>query len=185
MNFQEWLLIKEGTIKIQVPLKRQELKFSCGASALRSVLHYFGINKTEEEIRQKAKTDENGTTTQNIIKVAKQFGLKTKAQYNMKEQELKDWIDKKIPVIICFQAWGYKKYYKNKESGHYAVVIGYDEENIYLQDPSIEDARGYLPWDEFIERWHDIDRDRYGIAIWKEGSHRKKKEIINHSIKIK
>lgn len=185
MSFNEWLVIREGAIKIQVPLKRQELKSSCGAGALRSVLHYFGINKTEEEIRQMVKTNEEGTKTQNIIRVARQLGLKTKAKYNMDEQDLKDWIDKQIPVIICFQAWGAKKYYKTKESGHYAVVIGYDDENVYFQDPSIDDARGHLPWKEFIKRWHDVERDRYGIAIWKEGSHRKKKEVINHSLKIR
>jgi predicted double-glycine peptidase len=155
------------------------------------VLHYFGIKKTEEEIRKVAKTNEkNGTSTQNLIKAARHFGLETKADYNMDEQDLKDWLNQKKPVIVCFQAWGSKKYYKTKDSGHYAVVIGFDEENIYLQDPSIEEkSRGHIPWKEFIERWHDkdskSDRDRYGIAMWKDGVKRKRKEIVNKSKKIK
>jgi predicted double-glycine peptidase len=190
MSFREWLVIREGVIKTPVPPKPQEESSSCGAGALRSVLHYFGINKTEEEIRKVAKTNEEGTRTKNLIKAARHFGLETKAKYNMDEQDLKDWLDEKKPVIVCFQAWGHKKYYKTKESGHYAVVIGYDEDNVYFQDPNIKTkSRGHLPWKEFVKRWHDkdsdtSDRDRYGIAMWKPGA-RKKKEVVKRSKKIK
>ena len=190
MSFREWLVIREGVIKTPVPPKPQECEFSCGAGALRSVLHYFGINKTEEEIRKVAGTNESdGTRTENLIKAARTFGLRTKAKYNMDEQDLKDWLDEEKPVIICFQAWGPKKKYKNKESGHYAVAIGYDKKNLYLQDPKIRTkARGHLSWKEFIKRWHDKDsegdRDRYGIAMWKPGAN-KKKELVKRSKKIK
>lgn len=191
MSFHKWLVLREGVIKTPVPPKPQELSFSCGAGALRSVLHYFNIKKTEEEVRKVAKTNEDdGTRTQNLIKAARHFGLETKAKYNMDEQNLKDWLDEKKPVIICFQAWGNKKQYKDKKSGHYAVVIGYDEENVYLQDPAIHTKhRGHIPWKEFIKRWHDVDaggdeRDRYGIAMWKKGG-RKKKEVVKRSQKIK
>ncbi len=190
MSFREWLLLREGVIKTPVPRKTQDTGFSCGASALRSVLHYFGIEKSEEEIRKVADTNEkDGTRTKNIIKAARHYGLETKAKYNMDEQDLKDWLDEKKPVIVCFQAWGSPKHYKTKDSGHYAVVIGYDEKNVYFQDPSIkEKARGYLSWKAFIKRWHDKDangpRDRYGIAFWKENA-RKKKETLKRGKKIK
>lgn len=183
-SFKEWLIIREG-IKVQVPLKKQELKFSCGAGALRSVLHYFNIKKTEKEVRKMVKTTKNGTKTQNIIKAARDLGLKTKTKYNMDEKNLKTWLDKKIPVIVCFQAWGAKKYYKSQESGHYAVAIGYDKKHVYFQDPSLEDIRGHLTWNDFMKRWHDIGRDSYGIAVWKENPHQKNKEIVNSSMKIK
>lgn len=184
-----WLFIDEEAIKTPVPLTVQELSFSCGAAALRSILYYFNINTTEEEVREIAETTKKGTHTTKIIKAARFFGLKTKARYNMQEQDLKDSLNKKRPIIVCFQAWGDIKYYKTKDSGHYAVVIGYDEENIYFQDPSIrEKSRGYLSWQEFIHRWHDKDsennkRDRYGIAIWKPGV-KKNKEEIHRSKKI-
>jgi predicted double-glycine peptidase len=189
MKFIEWLAIREGAIKTPVPTKPQEFKHSCGAGALRSILHYFGINKTEEEVRKATDTNKNGTQTQDIIKAARHFGLNTKAKYNMDVQDLKDWLDQNKPVLICFQAWGSKKYYKTKESGHYAVAIGYDDKNVYFQDPSIHSkTRGHLSWKEFVKRWHDKDakgneRDRYGIAMWKSGA--KTKETINKSKRIK
>lgn len=188
MSFHQWLVLQEGVIKTPVPPKTQELTFSCGAAALRSVLHYFGINKPEEEIRDLAKTNEkDGTKTKNIIKVARYFGLNTKAKYNMTEQDLKDLLDQGKPVIVCFQAWGNKKHYKNKNSGHYAVAIGYDKENIYFQDSNMKKTRGHTTWKEFIKQWHDKDstgdKDRYGIAIWKEGG-RKRKEVVKRSKKI-
>lgn len=185
------MMLREGVIKAQVPPKPQELTFSCGAGALRSILHYYGIDKTEEEIRKIAKTNENGTKTKNLIKAARHYGLETKAKYNMDEQDLKDWLDEKKPVIVCFQAWGSKKYYKTKDSGHYAVVIGYDDENVYFQDPQIQEkSRGHISWKEFIKRWHDkessdsdSERDRYGILMWKNRA-RKNKEILKRSKKI-
>jgi hypothetical protein len=38
-------------------------------------------------------------------------------------------------------------------------------------DPSIKGHRGFLPNEEFMERWHDEEADgmkliRYGIAMW-------------------
>jgi len=35
------------------------------------------------------------------------------------------------------------------------VVIGMDEENIYVEDPAILGSRGYIPLQEFLERWHE------------------------------
>lgn len=179
-SFQEWLVIREGgVIKTPVPSKSQKTGFTCGPAALRSILHYFGVTKSEEELKKLTKANEDeGTNTEELIKVARHFGLKTKVKYNMDKQHLKDWLDEDKPVIVCFQAWGSKKYYKTKESGHYAVVIGYDDKNVYFQDPSIHSkTRGYLPWDTFIKRWHDEDRDRYGIAMWKPGAKKKKEKL--------
>jgi predicted double-glycine peptidase len=193
MSFRDWLLLREGVVKTPIPVVDQELNFSCGAAALRAVLQYFRVGpKTEEEIRILAKSNpKDGTETRNLIKVCRKFGLKTKAKHNMDPQELKDWLDQGKPVIVCLQAWGSPKHYKTKDSGHYAVAIGYDDKNVIFQDPSIhEKSRGHIPWKEFIKRWHDKDgddaeRNRWGLAIWREDKHKKRKEVVKKSKKIK
>jgi predicted double-glycine peptidase len=48
------------------------------------------------------------------------------------------------------------------------VVIGYDDKNIYFEDPAIF-GKGYIPIKEFVKRWHALDKNeikRYGIAVW-------------------
>jgi uncharacterized protein len=189
MTFSQWMMLREGTVKTHVPTVRQETDYSCGAAALMAVFKYFRVGpKTEEEIRKLLDTNsEDGTRTKNIIKVARKFGLETKAKYNMDPHDLKKWLDEEKPIIVCLQAWGKKKHYKTKDSGHYVVAIGYDKNNVYFQDPSLTKTRGHIPWKEFIKRWHDKDasgdRDRYGIAVWKEGG-RKQKEVIKRSKRI-
>lgn len=191
-TFGEWLLLHESVIKAHVPHGKQELKTSCGAAALKIVFQYFKVGpQSESEIRRLVKTSYSGTRTQNIIAACKKFGLKTKARYNMDRHELEAWLDKKKPVIVCLQAWGTPKDYKNKTSGHYVVAIGYDEKYVYFQDPLMkEKVRGHIPWDEFIKRWRDADADgnprtRYGIAIWKDGPQTRASEVVKKSKKIK
>ena len=191
-TFQDWLLLYEGSIKTHVPTVRQEEKFSCGASVVKALFEYFKVScHSEKQLINLLKTNErDGTRTINIIKICREYGLKTKARYNMTFEELKKYLDSKKPVITCIQAWGNKKKYKDKKSGHYVIAIGYDKDNVYFQDPSTgKGMRGYIPWNELRERWKDMDtnggdRTRYGIVVWKEGGI-KKAEIVNKSVKIK
>lgn len=186
-------MLREGAIKAHVPTGNQEKEFSCGAAALKVVFQYFKVGPhSEAEIRKLVKSKPNtGTRTQNIIAACKKYGLKTKARYNMDRHELEAWLDKKKPVIVCLQAWGTPERYKSKTSGHYVVAIGYDEKNVYFQDPLMKDkVRGHIPWDEFIKRWRDSDADgnlrtRYGIAIWKDGVQTRASEVVKKSKKIK
>jgi predicted double-glycine peptidase len=65
-------------------------------------------------------------------------------------------------VIIAAQAWRDdaekdKPWKDIWDSGHYMVVIGLDKKNVYFEDPSILQSRGFMPREEFLERWHDVD----------------------------
>ena len=73
--------------------------------------------------------------------------------------QVKNYIDKKFPVILLIQAWPDKKVKDWKNDwidGHYVVAIGYDKNKIYFEDPS-SSLRTYLYYKELEERWHDID----------------------------
>ena len=72
---------------------------------------------------------------------------------------LEYYISCKQPIIIAFQAWADPGVdYKNDwDDGHYAVVIGYDKDYLYFEDPSLLGSIGYIPKAEFLDRWHDVD----------------------------
>jgi len=44
-----------------------------------------------------------------------------------------------IPVLVNYQAWedgaGPFNYTEIWDTGHYSVVVGYDEEHVFLMDP--------------------------------------------------
>lgn len=177
MNFKSWLMEGLKGVKIPLPSVRQSHDFDCGAAALRSVCEFFKVGPEDHtEFIAACKSGDHGTNTKDMIRAAKSFGLQTKVVDGMSLEQLKSFMDKGCPVIICMQAWeedGDKKAKKYNElkSGHYVVVIGYDEKSVFFEDPMMSGKRGVLPFDEFISRWHDKGTDReyhqYGIAMWK------------------
>lgn len=153
------------------PNLRQTHDYDCGAQAIQSVLAYYGIDVRESEIMELAGTTEHGTFPGSIKKVVQDHGLSVDFR-EMSIEEVKQHIDKKIPVILLLQAWAGKggmDWQNDWENGHYAIAIGYDKSKIYFEDPA-SIFRTYLTYDELRARWHDTDRDKkyvnYGMAVY-------------------
>ena len=148
-------------ILFHVPDTRQSFNYSCAASALQSVLVYWGIDIEENElIRLLNTTSDNGTDEKDIVRVARQMGLEAELKDNITLVDLERSIKMGVPVIVDCQAWR-GSLYSNKswaddwDDGHYMVVIGIDEKNVYLEDPYVSGPRGFIPRQEFLERWHN------------------------------
>jgi predicted double-glycine peptidase len=147
--------------KIDFPSLYQAFSYSCGASAVQSILLYYGIGKEEEELMSLLNTQSKGTLPENIVRLFKQFDFKVKlGQTGIKGLRL--CIDKKLPVLISVQAYPEiknKDWEKQYDNGHYVVVIGYTSETIIFSDPScVYDT--YLTNEELLARWHDIDQNK-------------------------
>lgn len=164
---------------IKLPLVRQATDYTCGVAALQSVLAYYGEESREDQLAKKLKANyHNGTAYQHIADFSRKLGFTVLINKQMTLADLKSAIDKKLPVILCIQAWGdgpASNNYKDKwDDGHYVVAAGYDEENIYFMDPSTLGNFAYIPTREFLERWHDTDgKERlsnFGMIISKEKS---------------
>ena len=164
----------ESTI-LDFPQVRQSNEYSCGAAVVRAVLAYYGKDIKEEDLMDKLSTSETyGTDPNNIISYLKKNKLKVNCISFMTIEKLKSYVDKKIPVIVLIQAWAAdkKEYKETLDNGHYVVVIGYTNNKIFFEDPSIYE-RGYLTYNEFESRWKDVARDgtiyrKYGMAVYGE-----------------
>lgn len=143
-----------------VPDVRQSTDYSCGAAALQSVLLYWGHEYMETDLMKMLRTTaDSGTQPSDIVRVAQELKLNVELRQNMTYQDLERIIDKNIPVIICAQAWREgenleKKWSDIWNAGHYMVIIGYDQNNIYLEDPWLLTQIAYIPRAEFLDRWH-------------------------------
>lgn len=125
---------------------RQKIGF-CGPATLKMVLNYFGLEKTEQELAQATGcTKEKGIEADKIVAAAKQFGLKAQIKDNASFDDVKKYLNKKIPPIVD---WFYK------DDGHYSVVVDLDKENIYLLDPSIGHLRA-VRLKKFYRIWFDF-----------------------------
>jgi len=154
-------LIPSGAIRIQLPDVRQPDGYSCGASALMSICAYYGVGpRTIDEFKKELGTNpESGTNYREMVRFARSLGLDARAEVGWTPDQLEAAVAKGHPVIVAIQAYAEDPHIyqdpRRNEDGHYVVVIGFDRENYYMEDPSLARHRGFLPKSEFLRRWHD------------------------------
>lgn len=154
-------LTANNTTLLNVPDVRQTTDYSCGPTSLQAVLSYYGSDMRMDQLINMTNSTENGTSPDNIAGAARQMGFSAEIKENMTLQDLQKSISRGIPVIIDCQAWSgnnttNQNWTADQEDGHYMVVIGIDDTNIYFEDPAILGSRGYLSNQEFLDRWHDL-----------------------------
>lgn len=153
--------VTSAAILSGVPDTRQSTEYSCGAAALQAVLGYWGRDIGEEDLREMLNTNpDSGTYPDDIIRTAQELGLKPEYGENLTLADIEASVRKGVPVIVDCQAW--RSVSEQNESwadiwgdGHWMVIIGLDEENVYFEDPYILGTRGFMPRQEFLERWHN------------------------------
>lgn len=112
---------------IKLKAFKQTNPSTCGPACLKMVLNYYGIKKSEKELAKLANTSRDyGTKAKDLVRVGKFFGLKGFVKEFSEINDIKKYIDKKIPVIVTwFSGW----------EGHFSVVFHIDKQNIYFKDP--------------------------------------------------
>jgi predicted double-glycine peptidase len=141
-----------------VPMTRQSTPYTCGAAALQSVFAYYGEDYREVQLSQELKSDpEQGTDYHEIVRFARSKGLQVEPREGLSIDDLRRAVDQDLPVIVAFQAWGDNpgKYVDDWDDGHYAIVIGVDNQKVYLMDPSTIGDYTFILIPEFLSRWHD------------------------------
>lgn len=161
-------------IILDFPTSRQDNYCSCGSAAVQSMLAYYGIDEVLDSLSEELKMTDDGINYKNIIKLLKKRNLDVEYD-TMNRKKLKEYIDRKIPVIILIQA------YKNNEKqpytltsykdGHYVTIIGYSTRRFIIEDPSLNNELGYINNKDLDIRWHGLGEDKneklnfFGIAV--------------------
>ncbi len=154
-------LSQNNTTLINVPYVNQPSNFTSGPTSLQAVLAYYGSNTSLDElINMTNTTSENGTLPGAIVQTASNLGFTAVINENMTLEELQMYVIQGIPVIVNAQAWknnatNNQNWTDDQNDSHYMVVIGIDNTNVYFEDPAILGSRGYIPDQEFLDRWHD------------------------------
>jgi len=139
------------------PFQETLFKSMCGPASLKIVFDYYGIEKSEEEIAKLAGTTEDlGTDEEGIKKAAESLGLKVEIKNESSFEDIQNYLNKKIPVIVNWFTRGRIDYDDSQvPDGHYSVVVGLDDEFIYLQDPEIGKLRK-IKKNDFMKVWFDF-----------------------------
>ncbi len=161
--------------QLDFPTARQDNDYNCGSTSVQTMLAYYGIDERQNDLDKELKVSKDGVSYTNMIKVFNKKGLKTSSS-RMNQEILKQFLDKNIPVIILIQAYKdntIKTYTRGSyKNGHYVTVIGYDDTKFIVEDPSLNNKIGYIPFNELDVRWHGIGQhekdklDFFGIAVY-------------------
>ena len=141
---------------------RQATEYSCGASALQSVLSYWGKDIDEEDLMKILGTNpEVGTYPADIVRVARSLGFEAEVKDNLTLDDVETSTRKGIPVITLGQAWASKEASEASPAGdwadgHYIVVLAADRDYVYFEDPFVRMGKGFIPRKDFEDRWHNV-----------------------------
>lgn len=129
----------------------------CGPASLKIVLDYYGVEKTEQELKKLCeKTSDSGTNDPGLKKAAEQFGFTGEIKNGSTFKDIEKWLDKKVPVIVNWFTRGRTDYVDSDVAdGHYSVVAGLDDAAIYLQGPETGSVRK-LAREDFMTVWFDF-----------------------------
>lgn len=190
--------INQSDIYINLPSSRQQVNYSCGAVCLRSIARYYGKDlDNEKEFRDLCNAGKTkGSRPEELVNAANLFGFNAEVKENMSLQELTTYIQNRIPVIVAIQAWGNEEDpqkrmedYSKLKDGHYVIAIGFNDKNIYFEDPSVKGFRSVLSKQDFLNRWIDKESnpekvvERLGIII-RSNEQPKDKQIITKTKEI-
>lgn len=149
------------------PKVQQSTAYSCGAASLLSILKYFGIEQyTEQDLMKMLYTHASiGTFILNIKQVCNDLNLDFVCK-RMSIQELIRYTNEQIPVLILFQGADPNQSLSDEDLSHYAVVVGYDDnqQKVLVYDPWDKKVLKYSS-DDFIKKWNGHGYKNYGIAI--------------------
>ena len=148
---------------INVPYFEQETPYSCGPAALKMMLLFYDVEKTEEELTARLHTnEEKGTLHRDMIRVAREENFYVFENDNSSIVEIGGLLKQKIPVIVHFAE-------PSENDNHYAVVVLLDNTHLMFNDPWNGEK---IPMEisEFLTRWSSEKRseDKWLMAISKE-----------------
>jgi predicted double-glycine peptidase len=159
---------------LSVPVVPQSTDFSCGAAALLACLKYWlgpdGLPSNEDALWALLGTNPvEGTMPEPIAGVARALGLSAEVRDGMTTRDVPGLLADGVTAILAVQAWGEdpETYDKTDQDGHWVVLVGADEEQVRLMDPSAPDGYTHMDLSDLARRWHDLDagRPRPGLAV--------------------
>jgi ABC-type bacteriocin/lantibiotic exporter with double-glycine peptidase domain len=134
-----------GRILEGVPFFPQEA-YQCGPASLASVLNYWGLPISPEEIAEEIfSKGARGTLNLDMFLYVQRKGLKANQDRGSPESLKRD-IDAGRPVIVLVDLgfWVVRQ-------GHYMVVFGYGKQGVIVH--SGREQRKLIPWTSFLKSW--------------------------------
>lgn len=144
------------TVLLPVPLLSQSDKATCLPACARMVLAFLGQDASESLLVNLLGTDvAAGTPFSRIQRLARRNYRVTYGPLD--EATLRATIAGGYPVLVQLRTF-MLDYWLPEDTSHAAVVVGYDDRYVYLNDPAFSEAPQRVLWDGFLAAWEEYDR---------------------------
>ena len=137
---------------LKVPHQTQIEDSWCLPACVAMVCAYWGRPEFQGDIARWLQTTEIGTPARNISRL-KDYGFDA-TYLEGSLQFLSESLQQSIPCIL-FLRTGELPYWEI-DTAHAIVVIGLDDQEIFLNDPFFEDAPKVVPVEEVLLAWSSI-----------------------------
>ena len=146
---------------LEVPHVKQSTAYSCGPACATIVLRHYGYKAKEKlMIKRLGASPEDGVPPKDLVRWFRNRRFRIKQHHKANLKTLEAHLTEGWPVIVAYQDHAVRPsevdYTTSWDHGHYAVVVGFDEEKIYLADPSSLKTKRGLVKEDFLGRWRDI-----------------------------
>jgi ABC-type bacteriocin/lantibiotic exporter with double-glycine peptidase domain len=117
------------------------------------ILSYLGNEQSESRLSKLLATKPSGTAISNakhIQKLGYQVLIKT-----LTREEIETYLIENKPIIA--RIWTAMLDYWTITTSHVVVVVGFDDESVYVNDPSLPTAPKAIAWNAFLAAWAEYD----------------------------
>ena len=138
---------------LKVPHFQQTTDGACLEACACMILAYLQHPVVESRVTQLFGGDELGTPSSRIVRL-QQWGFRV-IYGSTNLQQLQAWLAQDIPPIAFVHTQFLDYWLEN--SAHAVVIVGIDEERVYLNDPAFETAPQTASLDGFLAAWIEMD----------------------------
>jgi len=144
---------------LNVPLHKMSQAADCLAACAAMVLDYIGHPVSYADLLRLLEVGPLGTPAGHIVRLG-QWGLAVEyGEGNL--ETLRSFVDSDEPVIALVRTRELP-YWQGFDTYHSVVVVGYDEAQIYVNDPYFDDAPQSVAIDDFLLAWLEMS-NRYAV----------------------
>jgi ABC-type bacteriocin/lantibiotic exporter with double-glycine peptidase domain len=122
------------------------------------VLEFFGYIISEAKLARRLSAQTFGTPAPNLLRLER-LGF-TVVYESVTLETVRTNLEAGLPCLV-FVLTGDLPYW-NENTAHVMVVVGIDEENLYVNDPAFDIAPQIIPLDYFLLAWSEFDH-RCGV----------------------
>ncbi len=144
-----------------MPYVAQTTEFTCGPAAVRMLLLFLGVGRSEEELATVLETNETyGTRRSAILAYLRDTeGLACTASCGNTVRELAEHVKGGVPALVRYIE-------PTHDEDHYALVIGVTDTVVVLNDPWPNNGQNLeLTHDDFYARWTSTYGDKGGWML--------------------